>query len=341
MNYSHRFFLYGPVGLLVIAAIAVVAYWWSATATVSQRLDAWNGHEVAPGIHFSFAHKTMSGFPFRVDGELDGLRVSVDTSHGPTVWTAEKFAFHSLTYGRPQFIFEAAGQQHVEWHKDDGSLHTYDFLPGSLRASAIVSGHRIARFDLDALEVDSPDISAAEVQLHMRDNPKIDGLDVFFTTNNVHFAPDEAPAFGPDMKHFAVNAMVSPGSSFAGLLSGHGDWRAGANDWHTRHGGVLVNAVEVNWGPLNTVGKGALAIDDLHRPVGELRFAIDDWQSLAQKLSAKSGGTQSGEGLAQSVFAQLSTAQADPSKPLNVSLAFKDGVAYVGMMPADLLSPLY
>jgi hypothetical protein len=82
-------------------------------------------------------------------------------------------------------------------------------------------------------------------------------------------------------------------------------------------------------------------VDDLHRPVGELRFAIDDWQGLAQKLSAKSGGAQTGEGLAQSLFSQLSTTQGNPSKPLNVTLAFKDGVAYAGMMPADLLSPLY
>ncbi|HUB84748.1 MAG TPA: DUF2125 domain-containing protein, partial [Rhizomicrobium sp.] len=183
--------------------------------------------------------------------------------------------------------------------------------------------------------------SAAEVQLHLRDNPTIDGLDLYAFANNVHFAADEAPAFGPDMKHFAVNAMVSPGSSFAALLSGHGDWRAAANDWQARHGSVLVNAVEVNWGPLDATGKGALAVDDLHRPVGELRFAIDDWQGLTQKLSAKSGGAQTGEGLAQSLFSQLSTTQGNPSKPLNVTLAFKDGVAYAGMMPADLLSPLY
>ena len=341
MNYSHRAFLYGPVGLLAIVALAVIAWWWTASDAMARRLDAMNGREVAPGIHFSFAHKTMAGFPFRVDGELDGLRVSIDTSHGPAVWTAEKFAFHSLTYGRTQFVFEAAGAQHIEWHKDNGSLHTYDFLPGSLRASAIVVNHHPARFDLDALNIDSGDISAAEVQLHLRDNPTIDGLDLYAFANNVHFAADEAPAFGPDMKHFAVNAMVSPGSSFAALLSGHGDWRAAANDWHARHGGVLVNAVEVNWGPLDATGKGALAVDDLHRPAGELRFAIDDWQGLAQKLSAKSGGAQTGEGLAQSLFSQLSTTQGNPSKPLTVSLAFKDGVAYAGMTPADLLSPLY
>src|ERR1700744_5414807 len=162
MNYSHRAFLYGPVILLALVAIAVASYWWTASNAIARKLDAWNGHDIAPGIHFSFAHKEMSGFPFRVDGELDGLHIAIDTSHGPAVWTAEKFAFHSLTYGRTQMVFEAAGRHHVEWHKDNGQLHTYDFLPGSLRASAIVVAHRLARFDLEALNVDSPDIAAAE-----------------------------------------------------------------------------------------------------------------------------------------------------------------------------------
>src|ERR1700744_2371793 len=105
MNYSHRLWLYGPVMLLVIALSAVVAYWWHASTAIAARLDAMNGHEIAPGIHFSFTHKEMGGFPFRVDGELDGLRISIDTSHGPAVWSAERFAFHSLTYGRTQIVF--------------------------------------------------------------------------------------------------------------------------------------------------------------------------------------------------------------------------------------------
>lgn len=328
MNYSHRAFLYGPVILLALAAIAVASYWWTASGAIARKLDAWNGREIAPGIHLSFAHKQMGGFPFRVDGELDGLRIAIDTSHGPMVWTAEKFAFHSLTYGRAQFVFEAAGAQHVEWHKDNGALHTYDFLPGSLRASAIVVNRHLARFDLEALNVDSADIAASEVQLHLRDDPKVDGLDLFVTANNVHFADDVQPAFGADMKHFTVNAMVSPGSSFTRLLSGQGDWRAAANDWHTRHGGVLVNTIEVNWGPLDATGKGALAVDDLHRPLGEIRFSIGDLKSLSA-VESDNGGLA--KALAVNVL----------NSPKTAALAFKDGVAYVGTAPADLLSPLF
>ena len=330
MNYSHRAFLYGPVLLLALAAIAVASYWWTASGAIARRLDAMNGHEIAPGIHLSFARKSMGGFPFRVDGELDGLRIAIDTSHGPALWTAEKFAFHSLTYGRTQFVFEAAGAQHVEWHKDNGTLHTYDFVPGSLRASAIVVAHHLARFDLEALNIASADVSAAQVQLHLRDDPKIDGLDLFITADHVHFAADVEPAFGPDMKQFTVSAMVSPGSSFTRLLSGDGDWRAAANDWHTRHGGVLIKMLSVNWGPIDAAGAGALAVDDLHRPLGALHFSLDDFNNLTTVTSAKGG-------LAKAL-ALNSGSSAPPSKAM---LTFKDGVAYVGTVPADLLSPLY
>jgi hypothetical protein len=330
MNYSHRAFLYGPVALLAIAAIAVASYWWTASNAMSRKLDAMNGHEVAPGIRLSFAHKTIGGFPFRVDGELDGLRIAIDTSHGPAVWTAEKFAFHSLTYGRTQLVFEAAGAQHVEWHKDNRTLHTYDFLPGSLRASVIMSDHRLARFDLDALNIASTDVSAAEVQLHLRDDPKIEGLDLFITADHVHFAPDVDPAFGPDMKQFTASAMVSPGSSFHELLAGRGGWRAATDDWHTRHGGVLVKMLAVNWGPLDAAGAGAMAVDDLHRPVGALHFTLDGFNNLSA-VGAANGG------LARA----LALSGSGSSPPPKAVLSFKDGVVYVGSAPADLLSPLY
>ena len=341
MNYSHRFFLYGPVGLFAILMLAVTGYWWVASGAVSRRLDAMNGHEIAPGIHLAFAVKTMSGFPFRVDGELDGLRIAIDTSHGPAQWTAEHFAFHSLTYGRSQFIFEAAGRQHLEWHRDNGQLRSYDFLPGSLRASAVLDATKPIRFDLDLLNAASADISASEVQIHMRENPTIDGLDLFVIASDVRFAANEEPAFGPNMKHFAVNAMVSPGSSFARFLSGHGDWRTGANDWHARHGGLLVKTIELNWGALNATGKGALAVDDLHRPIGSLQFTLDDWQRFAQKSAASGQAAIAEDGLAGALSDDLSTGRQDSSKPLAVTLSFKDGMAYIGMMPADFLAPLY
>ena len=339
MNYSHRFFLYGPVGLFVVLMLAVIGYWFIESRAVSLKLDAINGHELAPGIRFSFAQKSMSGFPFRIDSELDGLRVEIATSHGPAVWTAEHFAFHSLTYGRTQYVFEAAGKQVVTWHKDSGELRTYAFLPALLRGSIIGRGDEISRFDLEAIGVDSADVAATQMQLHLRKDPKIDGLDLYLSADGVHIAVDLKPAFGPDMKTLRIDALVSPGTSFDPLLAGHDDWRAAAENWRARHGGVLVNSIAVNWGRLDIAGKGAITVDEAHRPVGALQLKIDNWQPLIQQAQQQGWLKGANNGMAAGFFAFAGNAQAGGT--LSATLGFKDGILFVGTVPADTLSPLY
>ncbi|MBS0274034.1 MAG: DUF2125 domain-containing protein [Proteobacteria bacterium] len=339
MNYSHRFWLFGPVGLFAILMLGVMGYWWITSSAVARKLDAINGHEIAPGIKVSFARKAMSGFPFRVDSELDGLRVEIPAAHGPMVWTAEHFAMHALTYNHAQFIFEAAGQQVLTWRGESGVQHIYRFLPGLLRASAIAQRGELSRFDLDLLDAASPDVSAARFQLHLRKDPKIDGLDFVIEADGVHIAPDLDPAFGSDIKSFRLDAMMSPGASFDGLLGGHADWRAAMEDWRTRHGGVLVNTIAMNWGKLAIAGKGAMAVDEMHRPMGALRLRVDDWQPLVQQAQQRGWLKGAHDGLAAGFFALAGNMQG--SGPLAAMLGFKDGVMSVGSIPAGLLSPLY
>lgn len=339
MTYSHRFFLYGPVGLFAILMLGVMGYWWAASNAMSYRLDAINGHEIAPGIKVSFAQKTMTGFPFRVDSELDGLRVEISAAHGPLTWTAERFAMHALTYNRSQFIFEAAGKQAIVWHGESGMPHSYRFLPGLLRASAIARGGELSRFDLDLMNAASPDVSAARFQIHLRKDPKIDGVDFVIEADDVHIAPELMPAFGPNITSFRLDAMLSPGTSFDGLLAGHTDWRAAMENWRTRHGGMRVNNIAMNWGKLDIAGKGAMTADELHRPMGALQLRVSDWQPLVQQ--ARQSGLLKGtnDGLAAGFFTFAGNMEG--SGPLTATLGFKDGVMSVGSVPADLLSPLY
>jgi len=336
MNYSNRIFLYGPVGLFVALVAATMIYWWIASNALSKKLDEWNGHEIAPGVHLSFAKKTMSGFPFRVDSELGDLHLEIATSHGSTEWNAEHFALHSLTYGQGQYVFEAAGKQLVQWHDDRGQLHEYAFLPGTLRASAISDSSGIARFDLQILDASSADISAGRVEFHIRRNPTIDGYDLAVMADSVHFSPELEPPFGPDLKHFGSIAVISPGTSFAALFAGHGDWRPAVEDWRKRDGGLKVDALEIAWGNLSAKGSGAFTLDTLRRPFGALHLNLSGWEKLERAASPRNG---TGMAKALSIVATNQNTPAD--KSINVTAAFKDGVFYVGTIPADLLSPLY
>lgn len=163
MRYSSRFFLYGPLVLAAILFTAAGLNWWQSASRLSAWLQNANGREILPGVHFAFAQKSISGFPFSLDTKLSNVRLRITTPSGGTVWTAEHFAFHRLTYGRDEAIFEAAGRQDLRWKT--GQL---DFAVGALRASAILEKGALVRFDLDVQGLGSKAFTAQRLQAHAK-----------------------------------------------------------------------------------------------------------------------------------------------------------------------------
>ncbi len=165
MKYSSRFFLYAPLALFLSLAAGTGVYWWIVAGALSARLDAMNGREAMPGVTLRFTSKSVSGFPFNLDVLFAGLSVTVKTPHGPASWTTEKFAMHGLTYGREQFIYEAAGRQALRWTDLAGKPHAMPFEVGDLHASTISGRARLSRFDLDCVGFGSPALTAGRVQI--------------------------------------------------------------------------------------------------------------------------------------------------------------------------------
>jgi hypothetical protein len=168
MKYSSRFFLYAPLGVFLVLFAAVGVQWWSKASALSGRLAAANGHEAMPGVTMRFAKSRISGFPFSLDTQLSNVSFAMASAHGPTRWTAEKFAMHALTYGRDETIFEAAGHQSLQWTREDGTVRTLPFAVGSLRASAIVQKGALVRFDFDLVGFGSKAFTAQRLQFHAR-----------------------------------------------------------------------------------------------------------------------------------------------------------------------------
>ncbi|GAA0550487.1 hypothetical protein FHS83_001250 [Rhizomicrobium palustre] len=161
MRYSSRIFLYGPILIVAILFAAAGVHWWQRANVWSARLEAANGHEIMPGVHFHFATKKISGFPFGLDTVLSDVRLSVQTEAGETIWQTEKFALHGLTYGRDETIFEAAGKQRLTW----GGQHL-NFAIGALHGSAILRKGGLQRADIDLIGFGSTAFTAKRLQFH-------------------------------------------------------------------------------------------------------------------------------------------------------------------------------
>lgn len=248
MRYSSRFWLYAPLALFLALAVAAMANWWMLAKDLDHRLTAMNGHQAVPGVTVSWKSKTIAGFPFRLDVMLDGLRVRAGAPRGPVTWSSERFALHSLAYGRTQDIFEAAGQQSLTWTDADNLGHKIAFLPATLRASTISSAKGVSRFDLDILNaggktVDGATFTIARAQLHLRHDPKSDALDFMISGLQANM-PDTV--FGNHVEKLEIYGRITEGEAFARLLAGQSGLMDALMAWKHRGGKIVTDKAEID-----------------------------------------------------------------------------------------------
>jgi len=268
MRYSSRFFLYAPfVGLLLLAVMAMTNWWFKATA-LAARLDAINGHEIMPGVRLGFSERRLAGFPFRIDTILKNLRVEMTEIGGPVVWTSEGFALHALAYGRVQAILEAGGRQTLSWRDANGGAHSFAFLPGTFRASALLQQGKLIRFDSEIVDLDGAEFRAANAQLHAR--AMGDGLDIYFKMQNARVSGSYARSLGHDITSLVASGRMTRGSALVALLRGTQAPEAALEDWRQADGTIAVSDLSVRKAAHRSSFAGNLRLDDSHDLAGTL-----------------------------------------------------------------------
>lgn len=341
MKYSSRFFLYAPLALFLAIAVAVSVMWWRAANALSARLDALNGHEAMPGVTLRFASKSVGGFPFNLDAVFQDFSVTVATPHGPSVWHAEKFALHALTYGREQMIVEAAGRQSLTWTDLHGGAHALPFEVGELHASAITGERGLSRFDLDCIGFGSPALTAARVQLHARLAPGGTSVDLAAAADAVHLSPALASLFGEDITRVRLNASAAPSRAFDGLRAGRTDWVSALETWRAAGGAVHVADLEIAWSRLSAMGKGVIGLDETHAVQGMLDFKIAGIQTLLENADRRHVRGGANAGIAAGLLDRAAKAGNNEAGLLGAVVGFHGGDVSVGDETATTEESLY
>jgi hypothetical protein len=351
MNFSHRFFLYGPFAMLVALAAGVMIYWWIAASALSQKLDALNGHEIAPGVRIGFASKRIAGFPFRLDAIFDDFTLQFPGAHGPVVWHADKFATHTLTYSTDVTVMEAAGPQEISWTGESGASKKFAFTPGALRASTVVDGGELERFDLDAISVGGSRLAAGRAQFHFRRDPTVDALDLVIDAQGLRVAGDAADGFPDGLSHVHVQGELAPAGPFSPLLNGQRDWRAAMNQWRAGSGFFKVDQAAASWGKCEATSTGNIQLDDSHRFSGALAFSIGSCGNLDKQAEGVTSVSRARRAIITVLAALAAVEPADANGALPAAIVFRDGVIFVGagkasdansfFEPVGLLHALY
>lgn len=330
MNFSSRFFLYGPFGLFVALAVSVMIYWWVAAAALSQHLDALNGHEVAPGVRMSFTSKRIAGFPFRLDAIFENFTVQTQGTRGPIIWKADQFASHTLTYKRDVTIFEGAGQQEISWTSDSGVRRSFVFTPGAMRASVIEDDNKFERFDVDVISLGATDFAAGRAQFHIRRDPVYDALDLVFDLQSVRFKGDVAAGFAKGLTHARIEGRLAPTAPFERVASAQTDWRSALDMWRTHEGVFKIDEAAISWAKCQATSSGATTLDTAHRLSGALSLSLADCDALPNEAATVTARPHAHRAVLR-VLADLAARETpDKSGALPVTVVFKDGLIFVG-----------
>jgi hypothetical protein len=276
MRYSNRLFLYGPLFVLLALAVAAGLRWRLVAGELESWLRQHNGHEIAPGVTVHFASESVAGFPFNVDAVLGDVSFHVKSARASGSWHTDGFAIHELTYGRAQQIYEAAGTQTIAWTDAEGGAHRFVFVPGSLRASAILSHGALLRFDLDINGIGSREVSGARVQLHFRKAHGRDAIDLVASADELRLAPALQAGFGADLRRVDVEGYFTSSASFVALFEGRETWDSALDAWRLSGGTFHLGNLEIAWDGLQASAKGRLALDVGHRLQGTLDLSIEN-----------------------------------------------------------------
>ena len=326
MSLTNRLFIYGPFVLFLVLVSVVSVRWWVEAAAFSARLDAMNGRKIAPGVTFHFAQKRVSGFPFRLDAIFKGIQVQIDTPHGPSAWHAGDFALHRLTYGTKRTLFEAAGRQSLSWTSENGQHHELSFEAGSMRASASDDDIGLTRFDLDVIGVGTPLFTASQVQVHVRNDPQIDALDIALSVDNVHLLSAIRSTLGDRIKLMRAGATMVPGKVFEALRAGKREWPEALRAFAAGRGSAHVDDFAIAFSGFTADGHGVFGLDAALRPTGLFNFHVAETGDATAQTQSHSGASR----ITTILLKQGRAAAKDNNRSFSIAFACSNGMTYLG-----------
>lgn len=280
-------------GLLLIAAIAWSGFWFYAASQVDVVADAWRAREAKSGRAFDCAHRSVGGFPFRLEIRCDGVTASlvsqmpgqavqpVTAKLGEILAVAQVYdpKLVIAEFTAPAKIFEHGGEQPsyvVNWSTARSSVVGLPATPQ--RASIVFDDPAIERME-GSMQV--PLASAKHVELHGRiaqgspaDHPDIESVVEISQGSVQGLHPLLAQPFDAD-----VRAMLTGLNDFAPK-----PWPERFREMEAAGGHIDILQSRIQQGGLVAVATGRLALSPNGRLEGELHMTAAGIEAVIPAL---------------------------------------------------------
>lgn len=270
--------------LVAIAAVAWSGFWLYAASKVDGIADAWRAREAKSGRVFDCAHRSVAGFPFRLEIRCDGVSVSLvsqmaaQSPQAPvTARLGEVLAVAQVydpklviaEFKAPASIYEKGAQEPsfaVNWSKGRSSMVGLPATPQ--RASIVFDDAAVDRLQ-NAIAV--PLASARHIEMHGRigegspaDDPIIECV-VRITEGSVQgLHPVLAQPFDAD-----IRALVSGLKDLAPK-----PWPQRFREIQAAGGHIEILQSRVRQGDVVAIAAGTLSLSADGRLDGELKMTV-------------------------------------------------------------------
>lgn len=322
---TYLFVIIGIVSLLTI----YTGYWFYARTVIQTEVAAWISEQEAAGYEIEYADLRVVGFPYRFQIQASSPDIRAPAMDGGWQARWEMLNANALPYDFSHWIVQFEGPMRIETNADVGSVFELNAdgarmsLVSNEAGETIRVGAELENLVVNTISGPPSDLRSIDMLRMTGQVEEGDSLRMRLEANGLGVGaetlePQISRAFGDRAALARLDITVTQWSA----LARDGDAAA----WSRTNGQLLIDQVELEWGPAHVTGAGDFTLDRQARPDGRLSLSIADPDALADAL-VRGGLVEAENEQALRLAAMLA-----PRSENGVSLPFRirDGGVYLG-----------
>ncbi len=288
-----RLGLFLPYILLALIVAAWSGAWFWIRGKAEGEMDAWMAREASAGRTWTCQDRSLTGFPFRLElrcAELTLSRSDGSFRLGPTTVVSQ-------IYQPRLVVFESKGPFHAEqgdltgdasWSALQGSFHgTAD---GFTRASLVVDAPKVS---VTGAEPQPITVQGRHLELHARPSPARYASDGAVDTN-LQLSQAAVPTLDALTGSSApVDASLDATITRATVIGTRAVPRE-LETWRQAGGVLELTSLALAKGDQRIQAKGEIALDDAHRPTGQIDLRAAGVDALIGSVVGQRFGSKEG-----------------------------------------------
>lgn len=329
--------------LVLLASFWAGLWWWSAQRVEEQFLQ-WQARQAAEGRDVTFTEMRVVGFPthLRLSLSEPGMKDSSGWEWaGPDV-TAEAALW------QPRRVRLTFPGTHALQPPEDSMLAPLELASGAaegwlwLDGRGVIEGMSLAfrRLALAGYFDGGTSAQALDVSwgrpAMMSGQEGADPGDVPFVLDiqELELPSAAEPPLGRSLQH-----LLAQGSLEGWLQLGPPAVTLPA--WAAAGGQVVLNELQMDWGPLQLQGDASLTLDQEQRPLGAGRARVRGFEAAVGAFTEAGLMEEDIGSMARLALLAMSSENSDGERQIEVPITAQDGILRVGPLPLMPLPPLF